>query len=122
MAGTPADNVMHPGRLNFSRGGQAFFVQFAIAHRQTGNRRPLISRPQYFVHFIHEFSLRVIVPPPPAVAKFDEVLLPTFDEGEPSARDIVVRRSLPFRHEKPEALAYSARRDIRYAMLIRQLK
>src|SRR3984957_9785375 len=36
--------------------------------------------------------------PPPAVAKFSEVRLPTLRKGEPFARDTVVRTCLPFRH------------------------
>ena len=62
------------------------------------------------------------MPPAPGIAKFDEILLPTLDQSEPSARDTVVRTLLPFRHEGSQTAVESARVDNQRALPIRATK
>ena len=70
-----------------------------LAERRAGKLRPLIAKLQHFAHLIEKLRMRIVAPPAPGVAKFDEVLLPTLDQSEPSAGGTVVRALLPFRHE-----------------------
>jgi hypothetical protein len=75
---------------------------------------------EHFAHFLEEFRLGVIVPPAAASAEFDEMLLATLDQCEPSACNTVVRTRLPIRHEgKPKAPVKSALPDIQRDLLIR---
>jgi hypothetical protein len=71
---------------------------FLVAAWQPSNRRPLVAQPQDFAHLVQKFRVRVVVPPAPGFAKFEEMLLPTLDQGEPSARDTVVQTLLRSRH------------------------
>ena len=72
---------------------------YLLDDRQAGKPRPLIAELQDFAHLVEELRMRIVMPPASGIAKFDEVLLPTLDQDEPSAGDIVVRTLLPFRHE-----------------------
>jgi hypothetical protein len=56
------------------------------------------------------------------MAKLDEVLLPTLDKNEPSARDTVVRTLLPFRHEEKPRPPLIGVVDKKRAPLIRATK
>ena len=42
----------------------------------------------HLAHFVEQFRLRVIVPPAAGIEKFDQMLLPALDQGEPSAREL----------------------------------
>jgi hypothetical protein len=95
---------------------------YLLADRHAGKLCPLIAEIQHFAHLIEELRMRVVVPPATGIAKFDEVLLPTLDQGQPSAGDTVVRTSLPFRHEASQSAVESARVDSQRASLIRATK
>jgi len=71
---------------------------YLLADWQPGKLRPSIAKMQHFAHLIKELGVRIIVPPAPGIAKFDEISLPTLDQSEPAAGDTVVRTWLPFRH------------------------
>ena len=58
---------------------------YLLADRQAGKPRPLIAKMQHFAHLIEKLRMRIVMAPAPAVAKFDEVPLPTRDQSEPSA-------------------------------------
>ena len=75
------------------------FKAYLLADRHAGKLRPLIAKMQNFAHLIEELRMRIVAPPAAAIAKFDEILLPTLDQSEPSAGGTVVRTLLPFRHE-----------------------
>jgi hypothetical protein len=92
-----------------------------------GKPRPLIAKVQDFAHFIEKLLIGVVVSPAIAVAKLDELLLPTRDQREPFASDTVVRTLLPFRHEvsqknKTKNAAESALLDNQRSLLIRATK
>jgi len=75
------------------------FKIYLLADRQAGKLRPLIAKLQNLAHLIEELRMRIVASPAPAIAKFDDILLPTLVQGEPSAGGTVVRALLPFRHE-----------------------
>jgi hypothetical protein len=82
---------------------------------------------QHFTHLIEKLRMRIVVSPAAAIAKLDEILLPTLDQSEPSASDTVVRTLLPFRHEgsrkeKTKNAVESARVDNQRSLLIRATK
>jgi hypothetical protein len=93
-----------------------------LADRQAGKPRPLVTKMQCFAHLIEKLRMRIVMPPASSIAKFDEVLLPTLDQSEPSAGDTVVRTLLPFRHEGSQAAVESARVDNQRALPIRATK
>jgi hypothetical protein len=93
-----------------------------LAERQAGKPRPLVMKMQHFAHLIEKLRMRIVMAPAPGVAKFDEVLLPTLDQSEPSAGDIVVRTLLPFRHGASQTAVESARVDNQRALPIRATK
>jgi hypothetical protein len=66
-----------------------------------------------------ELRMRIVVPPMPGIAKFDEVPLPTLNQSEPAAGDTVVRTLLPFRHEGSQTAVESLLVDNQRASLIR---
>ena len=57
---------------------------------------------QHFAHFIDKLRMRVVAPPAIGTAKFDDVLVPTLDQGQPFAGGTVVRTLLPFQHEESQ--------------------
>src|SRR6516165_1624032 len=73
-------------------------VQRVVVGRNAGEPRPLVAQRGSLAHLGVEFVAGKIVPPAAAIGEFDEVDLPTLRQGEPSARDTVVRTCLPFRH------------------------
>jgi hypothetical protein len=78
---------------------------------------------QHFAHLIEELHVRIIVPPAPGFAKFDEVLLPTtLNQSEPAAGDTVVRTLLPFRHGGSQTAVELALVDNQRASAIRATK
>jgi hypothetical protein len=77
----------------------ALFKVYLLADGRAGKLRPLIAKLQNFAHLVEKLRMRIVTPPAPAIAKFDEILLPTLDQSEPSAGGTVVRTLLPFRHE-----------------------
>ena len=77
---------------------------------------------EHFAHLIENLRMRIVMAPAPAVAKFDEVLLPTLDQSEPSAGDTVVRTLLPFRNGASQTAVESARVDNQRALPIRATK
>ena len=95
---------------------------YLLADRQAGKPRPLVAKMQHFAHLIEKLRMRKVMAPAPAVAKFDEVLLPTLDQSEPSAGDTVVRTLLPFRHGASQTAVESARVDNQRALPIRATK
>jgi hypothetical protein len=95
---------------------------YVLGGRQAGKSRPLIAQPQHFAHLLEKLRVGVVAPPAPAIAKFDEALLPTLDENEPSARDTVVRTLLPFRHEEKPRSPWIGVVDKKRALLIRATK
>jgi hypothetical protein len=101
---------------------QVYFLEvYLLAGRQAGKLRPLVAQLQHFAHLPEKLRMCIVAAPAPAIAKFDEALLPTLDEDEPSARDTVVRTLLPFRHEESQG----RRREIgvkKRALLIRATK
>ena len=56
---------------------------YLVLDRHAGKPRPLIAKMRHFVHFIDELRMRVVAPPAAGIAKFDEVLVPTLDQGQP---------------------------------------
>ena len=66
--------------------------------------------------------MRIVVPPTPGIAKFDEVPLPTLNQSEPAAGGTVVRTLLPFRHEGSQTAVESLLVDNQRASLIRATK
>lgn len=95
---------------------------YLLADRQAGKLRPLVTKMEHPAHLIEQLRVRIVVPPAPAIAKFDEILLPTLDQSEPSAGDTVVRALLPFRHEGSQTAVESALLDNQRAPLIRATK
>jgi hypothetical protein len=43
--------------------------------------------PYDITHFVEKLRMRVVVLPAPGIPQFDEILLPTLDQREPSAGD-----------------------------------
>jgi len=89
---------------------------------RAGKLCPLIAKMQHFTHLIEKLRMRVVVSPAAAIAKIDQILLPTLDQSEPSASDTVVRTLLPFRHEASQNAAESALLDNQRALPIRATK
>jgi hypothetical protein len=54
-----------------------FLEVYLLAGRQAGKLRPLVAPLQHFAHLLEKLRMRIIAPPAPAIAKFDEALLPT---------------------------------------------
>ncbi len=50
-----------------------------LADGQAGKLRPLVAELQHFMHLSEELRMRIVMPPAPGIAKFDEILLPTLD-------------------------------------------
>jgi len=102
---------------------QAYLLEiYLLAEQHAGKPRPLIAKMQHFAHFIEDLRMRKVVPPAPAIAKFDEVPLPTLNQSEPAAGDTVVRTLLPFRHEGSQIAVESALPDKKRASPIRATK
>ena len=95
---------------------------YLAARRQAGKPRPLVAKMQHFAHLIEELRMRIVVPPAPGFAKFDEVLLPTLNQSEPAAGDTVVRTLLPFRHGGSQTAVEAALADNQRASVIRATK
>jgi hypothetical protein len=86
-----------------------FFLElYLLVDRQAGQLRPLVAKVENFAHLVEKLRMRIVVPPTPSIAKFDEVLLPTLNQSEPAAGDTVVRTLLPFRHEGSQIAVESA--------------
>jgi hypothetical protein len=81
----------------------------SLAGRQAGKLHTLIAQLQHFAHLLEKLRMRIVALPAPAIAKFDNVLLPTLDQDEPFAGDTVVRTLLPFRHEEKAKTAVDRR-------------
>src|SRR5580692_10099069 len=77
---------------------EGLFGRHFLVHKQARDPRPLVAQVRGFPHFGVEHLRGEIVPPAAAIDKFDEMGLPTLRQGEPFARDTVVRTLLPFRH------------------------
>ncbi len=45
-----------------------------LAGRQAGKLRPPVTQMQHFAHFVEKLGIRVVVPPAPGIAKFDDIL------------------------------------------------
>src|SRR5580693_282022 len=74
------------------------FRRHFLVDQEPCDPRPLVAQQRGFAHFGVEPLRGEIVPPAAAIDKFDEMGLPTLRQGEPFARDTVVRTWLPFRH------------------------
>src|ERR1700683_845126 len=81
-----------------SRRGTGLFRRHFVVDQQPCDPRPLVAQQGCFAHFGVEPLRGEIVPPAAAIDEFDEIGLPTLRQGEPFARDTVVRTLLPFRH------------------------
>src|SRR5579862_3929657 len=77
---------------------EGLFRRHFLVHKQARDPCPLVAQQRRFAHFGVEHLWREIVPPAAAIDEFDEMGLPTLRQGEPFARDTVVRTLLPFRH------------------------
>jgi hypothetical protein len=95
---------------------------YLLADRQAGQLRTLVAQMQHLAHLIEELRMRIVVPPTPDIAKFDEVPLPTLNQSEPATDDTVVRTLLPSRHEGSQTAVESALVDNQRASLIRAIK
>ncbi len=85
---------------------QLYLLQLCFAAvRQAGELCPLVAQMQHFAHLVEKLRMGIVVSPAPAIAKIDEILLPTLDQCEPSASETVVRTVLPFRHEESQERA-----------------
>jgi hypothetical protein len=84
---------------------------YLLADWHAGKPRPLVAEIQHLAYLIDELRMRIVVPPAPGIAKFDEVPLPTLNQSEPAAGDTVVRTLLPFRHEGSQTAVESALPD-----------
>src|SRR5580658_7296188 len=78
------------------RGG--LFRRHFLVDKDARNARPLVAQQRRLAHFSVKPLRAEIVPPTAAIDEFDEMSLPTLRQGEPFARDTVVRTLLPFRH------------------------
>src|ERR1700722_7498398 len=76
------------------------FRRHFLVDQDARDPRPLVAQQRRVAHFGVEPLRGEIVPPAAAIDEFDEMGLPTLRQGEPFARDTVVRTLLPFRHEK----------------------
>src|SRR5580693_1421788 len=76
------------------------FRRHFLVDQEARDPRPLVAQLRGFPHFGVEPLRGEIVPPAAAIDEFDEMGLPTLRQGEPFARDTVVRTWLPSRHEK----------------------
>src|SRR5271154_553345 len=74
------------------------FRRHFLVHQEPCDPRPLVAQQRGFPHFGVEPLRGEIVPPAAAIDEIDEMGLPTLRQGEPFARDTVVRTCLPFRH------------------------
>src|SRR5580692_10837608 len=76
---------------------EALFRRHFLVDGEAGDPRPLVAQQRRLAHFGVEHLRGEIVPPAAAIDEFDEMGLPTLRQGEPFARDTVVRTLLPFR-------------------------
>src|ERR1700722_6018787 len=83
---------------------------------------PLVAQERRLAHFGVEHLWGEIVPPAAAIDEFDEMGLPTLRQGEPFARDTVVRTMLPFRHGEARSTRGIGASAFSRACLIRAIK
>src|SRR5450755_3946684 len=81
-----------------SRLPRGLFRRHFLVGQQASDPCPLVAQQRRLAHFGVEHLRGEIVPPAAAIDEFDEMGLPTLRQGEPFARDTVVRTLLPFRH------------------------
>src|SRR5580700_6514714 len=81
-----------------SRLPRGLFGRHFLVDQEARDPRPLVAQQRGFPHFGVEPLRGEIVPPAAAIDEIDEMGLPTLRQGEPLARDTVVRTLLPFRH------------------------
>src|ERR1700722_14224722 len=72
------------------------FRRHFLVDQEARDPRPLLAQQRRFAHFGVEPLRGEIVPPAAAIDEFDEMGLPTLRQGEPFARDTVVRTSLSY--------------------------
>src|SRR5208282_4100214 len=90
--------------------------------QKPGDPCPLVAKKRRPAHFVVELGWREIVCPAAAIAEFDEMRLPTLRQGEPFARDTVVRAGLPCRHGKARSARGIGASAYSRAYLIRAMK
>jgi hypothetical protein len=95
---------------------------YLFSHRQARQQRPAVAKIRHLAHFFEKLRMRVVVLPAPGIPQFDEILLPTLDQREPSAGGTVVRAFLPFDMKRAKSAVESALSDDRRAALIRATK
>src|SRR6202167_68385 len=77
---------------------KGLFRRHFLVHQNARDPRPLVAHQRRLAHSGVEPLRGEIVPPAAAIDELDEMGLPTLRQGEPFARDTVVRTLLPFRH------------------------
>src|SRR5580692_2720942 len=102
------------------RGG--LFRRHFLVDKEARDPCPLIAQERGFPHFGVEPLRGEIVPPAAAIDEFDEMGLPTLRQGEPFARDTVVRTLLPFRHGEARSTRGIGASASSRACLIRAIK
>src|ERR1700686_4112446 len=105
-----------------SRLPRGLFRRHFLVHKDASNPRPLVAQQRGFPHFGVEPLRGEIVPPAAAIDEFDEMGLPTLRQGEPSARDAVVRTLLPFRHGEARSARETSASASSWPCLIRAIK
>src|SRR5262245_55552041 len=75
---------------------------WSFVFRESGKPCPRIARIDRLAQSVEQFIPSIIVPPAAAVAQLNDVRAATLGLSVPSARDIVVRAWLPFRHDKDQ--------------------
>src|SRR5580704_4886030 len=98
------------------------FRRHFLVDQEAREPRPLVAQLRGFPHFGVEPLRGEIVPPAAAIDEFDEMGLPTLRQGEPFARDTVVRTLLPFRHGEARSTRGFGASASSWACLIRAIK
>src|ERR1700688_10586 len=105
-----------------SRLSRGLFRRHFLVHEDARDPRPLVAQQRGFAHFSIQPLRGEIVPPAAAIDELDEMGLPTLRQGEPFARDTVVRTLLPFRHGEARSARGFGASASSWACLIRATK
>src|SRR6202049_4532986 len=105
-----------------SRLPRDLFRRHFLVRQDAGDPRPLVAQQRRLAHFGVEHLRGEIVPPAAAIDELDEMGLPTLRQGEPFARDTVVRTWLPFRHGEARSTRGFGASASSWPCLIRAIK
>src|ERR1700684_2010194 len=98
------------------------FGRHFLVDQEARDPRPLVAQLRRLAYFGVEPLGSEIVPPAAAIDNSVKWVLPTLRQGEPFARDTVVRTLLPFRHEKARSAREFGVSAYSSACLIRAIK